>query len=133
MTAPVLRVFRTATWYRILSAMAAVLFVAAGSFYYSNGTAPWQQAAGVLFALLGVAGFIDILVSRIVLTEDDIQVISLVRTTVYPRSELESAKVDGGAVCVKRRDGSWVILPGTGANALGIRNTIHAWIKRAEN
>jgi hypothetical protein len=32
---------------------------------------------------------------------------------------------------LKRREGGWLILPGTGHNALSIRNTIHTWIKRA--
>ncbi|HEX4913193.1 MAG TPA: hypothetical protein VFV51_04505, partial [Vicinamibacterales bacterium] len=69
----------------------------------------------------------------IVLTGHDIQVISLVRKRVYPRAEFESAKVDGGAVCLKRRDGGWLILPGTGVNALSVRNTIDAWIKKGRD
>jgi hypothetical protein len=124
------RVFRTATWYRIASAIAMVLFGAAGGFYIMNGTALWQRAGGAAFVVFGIAGFIDILVSRIVLDGDSIRVISLVRKRVYPRSDFESAKVDGGAVCLKRRDGGWLVLPDTGANTLGVRNTIHAWIKK---
>ncbi len=72
------------------------------------------------------------MVSRIVLDEHEIRVISLVRTRRYPRADFESAKVDGGAVCLKRRDGGWLVLPDTGRNALAVRNTIHAWIKSSE-
>jgi hypothetical protein len=129
MTTEPARVFRTATWYRVFSAIAMVAMVAAGAFYITNGTALWQRGGGVLLALFGIAGFIDILVSRIVLTHDEIQVISLVRKRTCPRSDLESAKVDGGAVCLKKRDGGWLVLPDTGANALSVRNTIQAWIK----
>ena len=123
------RVFRTARWYRLLSAGAMLAFGGAGTFYILNGTAWWQQLGGAAFVLFGVAGFIDILVSRIVLTADDIQVISLVRKQSHPRSDFESAKVDGGSVCLKKRDGGWLILPGTGQNTLSVRNTVHAWIK----
>ena len=130
MSQPPERVFRTARWYRILSALAMLAFGGAGTFYIVNGSAWWQQLGGAAFVLFGVAGFIDILVSRIVLTTDDLQVISLVRKRTYPRSDFESAKVDGGSVCLKRRDGGWLILPGTGQNTLSVRNTIHAWIRR---
>ena len=58
--------------------------------------------------------------------------IALVRTRRYPRADLESAKVDGGAVCLKKRDGGWLVLPDTGRNTLAVRNTIHAWIRSSE-
>jgi hypothetical protein len=124
------RVFRTATWYRVLSVFAMIALGSAGAYYVINGTALWQRAGGVLLAAFGIAGFIDILVSRIVLTHDEIQVISLVRKRTCPRSDLESAKVDGGAVCLKKRAGGWLVLPDTGGNALSVRNTIDAWIKK---
>jgi hypothetical protein len=130
MTDSLPRVFRTAKWLRILSAIAMLLFGAAGTFYIMSGTALWQRAGGAAFVVFGIAGFIDILVSRIVLDRDSLSVISLVRKRVYPRSDFESAKVDGGAVCLKRRDGGWLVLPDTGAKPLSVRNTIDAWIKK---
>ena len=133
MTESLPRVFRTATWYRAFSAFATLAFCGVGTFYVMSGTALWQRAGGVGLIAFGLAGFLDILVSRIVLTTDDIQVISLVSKRSYPRSDFESAKVDGGAVCLKRRDGGWLILPGTGANSLSVRNTIHAWIKKGRD
>ena len=127
------RVLRTARWYRVLSALAMLALGGAGTFYIVNGRALWQQIGGAALAAFGVAGFLDVLVSRIVLDRDRISVISLVRTRAYPRSDFESAKVDGGAVCLKRRDGGWLVLPDTGANALSVRNTIHAWIKKGRD
>ena len=129
MTTPLPRVLGTARWYRILSAIAMVLMCAAGLYPFFAGKTPLYLAIGVLLVVFGVAGFIDILVSRIVLDEHEIRLISLVRTRRYPRADLESAKVDGGAVCLKRRDGGWLVLPDTGRNTLAVRNTIHAWIK----
>jgi hypothetical protein len=131
MTSPLPRVFRTAKWYRILSALSTLAVGGAGTFYILNGNAVWQQLGGAAFVVFGVAGFLDVLVSRIVLDRDSISVISLVRKRAYPRADFESAKVDGGSVCLKRRDGGWLVLPGTGQNSLSVRNTIHAWIKSA--
>lgn len=133
MTDSLPRVFRTARWYRILSVFATLALGSAGAFYIVNGRAPWQQLGGAALAAFGVAGFLDVLVSRIVLDHETIQVISLVRKRSHPRSDFDSAKVDGGAVCLKKRDGGWLILPGTGDNALSVRNTIDAWIKKGRD
>ena len=102
----------------------------AGTFYVMNGTALWQRIGGAALIAFGVGGFLDVLVSRIVLDEHAIHVISLFRKRSYARSDCESAKVDGGAVCLKLADGGWVVLPSTGTNALSMRNTIDAWLKR---
>jgi len=127
------RVLRTATGYRVFSAFATLAICGAGAFYVTNGTALWQRGGGAALIAFGLAGFLDVLVSRIVLDHEHIHVISLVRKRTYQRSDLESAKVDGGAVCLKRRDGGWLMLPDTGANALSVRNTIHAWIKKGRD
>jgi hypothetical protein len=122
-------VFRTTKWYRLFSAFAALALGAAGTFSAVNGTALWHRAGGAALAAFGLAGLADVLISRIVLDRDSIHVISLVRRRRHPRSAFESAKVDGGAVCMKKRDGGWLVLPDTGRNALSIRNSIHAWIQ----
>lgn len=133
MTQPLPRVFRTARWYRILSALATLAIVSGGVYYIVNGRAVWQRLGGALLVAFGVAGFLDVLVSRIVLDDEAIHVISLVRQRSYQREDFESAKVDGGAVVLKKRDGGWLALPDTGANALSVRNTIHAWIKKGRD
>ena len=124
------RVFRMATWYRVFSAFAAIAICGCGTYYVMNGAAWWQRAGGAALIAFGLAGFLDVLVSRIVLTAEEIQVISLVRTRTCPRADLESAKVEGGVVVLKKREGGWLALPSTGVNSLSVRNTIHAWIKK---
>lgn len=126
------RVFRTAVWYRTFAAIALVPMCAAGLYPFIAGQTPLYRAVGVFLLVFGVAGFMDVMVSRIVLDDREIRVISLVRTRKYPRGDFEAAKVDGGAVCLKRRDGGWLVLPDTGRNALAVRNTIQAWIKSSE-
>ena len=99
---------------------------------FMAGQTPLYRAVGVFLLVFGVAGFIDVMVSRIVLDEREIRVISLMRTRKYRRGDFESAKVDGGAVCLKRRDGGWLVLPDTGRNSLAVRNTVHAWLNPSE-
>ena len=132
MSTPLPRVFYMARWYRILSAIALAVMGAAGLYPFIVGETPLYRAIGVLLLVFGLAGFLDVMVSRIVLDEHEILLISLVRTRRYPRADLESAKVDGGVVWLKRRDGGFLVLPDTGNNALSVRNTIHAWIRSSE-
>ena len=124
------RVFRMARWYTIVAAVSCALICAASGYYVAFGSNVLYRAGGIAGMVFGVAAFLDVLVSRIVLDEDAVRIISLVRTQSHARSDFESAKVDGGSVCLLRRDGGWLILPATGHNALGVRNTVHAWIKK---
>ena len=114
---------------KTVSFIAMLLMCAAGSYPLVVESDRLYRAGGVMLALFGVAGFVDTLVSRIILEEDRLRIISLVRRRNYSRSEFESAKVDGGAVALKKRSGGWLLLPDTGGNALSVRNTMHAWIK----
>ena len=105
MTTPLPRVLRTARWYRILSAIALVLMCAAGLYPFFAGETPLYRAAGVLLVVFGVAGFIDMMVSRIVLDEHEIRLISLVRTRRYParRSRIGQGGRRGGVPETTRR------------------------------
>ena len=125
-------VFRMARWYKMFSLVATLMLCAVGMYYFVSGTNIWYRAGGVAFIIFGLAAFVDVLVSRIILAEDAIHLVSLVRQRSYPRADFESATVDGGAVCLKRRDGGWLVLPGTGTNVLSMRNTIQAWIKASQ-
>ena len=122
------RVLRTSRWYRITATIAALLIALAGGFYAAAGDTMLLKGAGVAGILFAVAAFADAFVSRIVLDDEALHIISLVHRRTYPRGEFESATVDAGQVALKRRDGEWVVLPGTGANALAVRNTVQAWI-----
>ena len=119
-----------AGWFKIVSAIAAILMTMAGGYYMIFDRAWYHHIVGAAVMLFGISGFVDTMVSRIIVDDDSIQIVSLVRRRMYARSEFESAKVDGGHVCLKRRNGGWLILPGTGSNALSMRNTIDAWIKK---
>ena len=122
------RIIRTSRWYRITVTVAAALIATAGSYYAAAGHTLLLKGAGVAGIVFAVASLADAFVSRIVLDDEALHVISLVHRRTYPRGEFVFAKVDAGQVALKRRDGEWVVLPGTGAKALAVRNTVHAWI-----
>lgn len=123
------RVFHTSRWYKIVGTISALLIGAVGVYFLVWGTSRLHQAGGLAAIAFGIAAFLDVMLSRIVLDDDAIHVVSLVRRRSYARTEFESAKVDGGVVVLKRRGGGWLKLPDTGANSLSVRNTVHAWIK----
>ena len=110
--------------------ISAMLIAVAGVYYALWGHTLLLQGAGIAGILFAVAAFADVFVSRIVIDDEALQVISLVHKERHAREEFESAKVDGGQVALKKRDGGWVVLPGTGANARAVRDTLHAWIHR---
>ena len=122
-----------ARWAIVVTTVSCLLIVSAGSYYAAWGPNTLYRIGGALFIVFGIAGCLDVLVSRIMLNDDSIAIVSLIRRRRYARAEFESAKVDGGSVCLKRRDGGWLVLPSTGANALSVRNTVHAWIRQAGN
>ncbi len=110
--------------------LAALSFLGMSSYFFFYGDSYLLRYAGMALAAFAMAAAADAAAAKIVLDDDTLHVVSLMRRRSFPRSEFEAAKIDGGVVVLKRKEGGWVILPGTGQNALSVRNTIHAWIVR---
>lgn len=121
---------RMAPWVIGAICVAALSLLGMSSYFYFYGDSYLLRYVGMAVAAFAIAAAIDAVASRIVLDGDTLHVKSLMRHRTFPRSEFVSAQVDGGVVVLKRKEGGWVILPGTGQNALSVRNTIHAWITR---
>ena len=119
-----------APWVLGAISLAALSLVGMSSYFYFYGDSYLLRYAGMALAAFAIAAAADAAAAKIVLDDDTLHVVSLMRRRSFPRSEFEAAKIDGGVVVLKRREGGWVILPGTGQNALSVRNTIHAWIVR---
>ncbi|HYB93480.1 MAG TPA: hypothetical protein VEC39_00805 [Vicinamibacterales bacterium] len=124
------RAFGLSTTFKVGGSIATVLICAAGFYLGLRGESTMLRLAGAAMVAFGIAGFLDVIVSRIVLEQDAIHVVSLVRRRSFQLKEFESATVDGGVVVLKRRDGGSVRLPDTGANSLTVRNVVDAWIRR---
>jgi len=121
---------RMAPWVIAAISMAALSFLGMSAYFYFYGSSYLLRYAGMALAAFAIAAAADTVASRIVLEDDTLHVNSLMRHRSFPRSDFVSAQVDGGAVVLKRREGGWLILPGTGQNAQSVRNTIHAWVTR---
>ena len=124
------QVIRMAPWVIIAIAVAALFFFGAAAYFYFYGDSYLMHIGGAAMAAFAIAALLDAAASKIVLDPETLLIISLFRRRAFARTDFESAKVDGGVVVLKRTDGAWLILPGTGHNALSVRNRIHAWIRR---
>ena len=110
--------------------LAALSFLGMSSYFYFYGDSYLLRYASMALTAFAMAAAADAMASRIVLDGDTMHVNSLMRRRSFPRADFVSAQVDGGAVVLKRKAGGWLIMPGTGRDALSVRNTIDAWIKR---
>ena len=110
--------------------LAALSFLGMSSYFFFYGDSYLLRYAGMALAAFALAAAADAAASKIVLDGDTMQVVSLMRRRAFPRADFTGAKIDGGVVVLKRREGGWLVLPGTGRDALSVRNTIHAWIVR---
>lgn len=119
-----------APWAITAICAAAVVFLALSSYFYFYGDSYVLRYAGMFIAAFAIAAAADAVASRIVLDGDTMHVNSLMRRRVFPRADFVAAQVSGGTVVLKRKAGGWLIMPGTGHNALSVQSTLDAWIKQ---
>ena len=74
-------------------------------------------------------GTLDLADSRIELTPDALRITELLRRQSIAKSDITSAKMNGGSVFVQLRDGGWMKVPDSGRNSLAVLNSIRAWMK----
>ncbi|MFA5907598.1 MAG: hypothetical protein WC815_02370 [Vicinamibacterales bacterium] len=123
-------VFRMAPWVIALILASALSLVWFAWYLFIYGDSFFLRVTSSAMAAFALAATLDALFSRLVLEPETLLVISLFRRRAFARSDFEGAKVDGGVVVLKRKDGAWLVLPNTGGKALAMRNSIDAWIKR---
>lgn len=122
---------RMAPWVLAAVCAAAVAFLAMSSYFYFYGESYLLRYAGMALAAFAIAAAADAIASRIVLDGETMHVNSLMRRRVFPRSDFVAAQVSSGTVVLKRKAGGWLIMPGTGHDALSVCDTLDAWIKRS--
>ncbi len=122
---------RMASWVLVAIGAAALAFLGMSSYFFFYGDSYLLRYAGMVVAAFAIAAAADAIASKIVLEPDTMHVVSLMRRRSFPRVEFVSAQVDQGVVVLKRREGGWLIMPGTGQDLLSVRNTLHAWVTGA--
>ncbi len=120
-----------APWVIAAIAASAAAFLGMSSYFFFYGDSYVLRYAGMAAAAFALAATADALFSRIVLDGDAMHVNSLMKRRSFARADFLYAKVECGVVALRRKDGGWLLLPGTGYDPLLIRNRIDAWIKRA--
>jgi hypothetical protein len=120
------RVFRSPRWYVALVGVAAVLFaVGAWYTYSSRGLHLWTLGA-VAMAIVGIVAVIEVIVDRVVLTDNAIHVIRIWSRRRYEKSQIVGVtQMKGTPVSLKLADGRWAHLPSVALHP----NTIRAWLR----
>ena len=122
---------RMAPWVLAAIGASAAAFLGMSSYFFFYGDSYLLRYAGMAAAAFALAATADALFSRIVLDGDTMYVNSLMKRRSFPRGDFLYAKVERGVVALRRKEGGWLLLPGTGHDLLSVRNTVDAWIKRA--
>jgi hypothetical protein len=122
---------RMAPWAIGAIGAAALAFLGMSGYFFFYGDSYLLRYASLPVAAFALAATADAIASRIVLDVDRMHVISLMRRQSFPRSEFSYAKVEKGAVALKRKEGGWVIMPGTGRRPEFVRDAVHSWITQA--
>jgi hypothetical protein len=121
-------VIKLAPWVIGAMCLAAVSLLGMSWYFFFYGTSYVMRYAGMAIAAFAIAAAADAIASKIILDGDTMHIVSLMRRRSFPRSEFVSAQVNRGAVVLKRKEGGWVILPGTGRAPLAVRDTLQTWL-----
>jgi hypothetical protein len=124
------RVFRAPAMVKLLALLSAVGFSAGAVLFCRLQGWSWVTFSFASMAVIGTAGFIDALTTRVEVHPEHIAVIRNLRKSSYSRSALSGVTWGKGVpVSLKLASGGWVRLPGVGRSAQGLVNTLRAWLK----
>jgi len=111
--------------------------LAAGDLGATAGAVLMYLEQGISWLTLGLAGlsilfpvgFVGFAVTRIDLLPDELRVTRLLGRRSVAKSDVTSAKMDGGVVFLQLRNGQWFKLPSAGDNSVGVLDSVQAWLK----
>lgn len=124
-------IIKLAPWVIGVMCLAAASLFGMSWYFYFYGTSYLARYAGMAIAAFAIAAAADSIASKIILDGDTMHIISLMKRRSFPRADFLYAKVEKGAVAIRRKEGGWMILPGTGRDPVSVRDTVHAWITQA--
>ncbi|MCI0620136.1 MAG: hypothetical protein L0387_00400 [Acidobacteria bacterium] len=106
------RVLRASPWAVGAVGVAALLFVVGFMSTYRNEGWNWKSMGFGVFSILGFLGLLETTITRIVLSEDALRIVSLFSKKSYPRSEIQELKQEWkSAVFLRLTSGGWVEIP----------------------
>jgi len=111
----------------------AIVALFAGFAYlsYTDNAPYWQIGFLSGVAVLGIVGIVDVLTTRVELTEDQLVVTSNLRTQTYRRSAFVQVTAERGVpIALKTTEGTWVKLPSVSPGGMALVNKLRAWVKK---
>lgn len=124
------RVFTAPRWMLGLNGACAALFALGSWMTYRDRGWTWVSIGLAAATLVGIAGMIEVVMSRIELTDDALVVTDLAGRRRYPRNEVERvAEAKGSAPILVLRDGRKVKLSPLMPS---LANSVRAWVRAAE-
>jgi hypothetical protein len=130
---PAPRIYRTATWIKIVVLGAALLSPAAALSLWFKDEHTLLSLGGFGLALLALLGALDAFTTRVPLSEESIEIVANFRTRGFQRAAFSSVSwAKGCPISLHLVDGGKVELPG-GLHGPEMQNTLRAWLARGFN
>ena len=123
------RVFRSPSWFVGIVAVTVLLF-AGGTWiaYDARGLHPLTLASAVL-TVIGALAVIEVVVDRVVLTDDALHVIRIWARRTYAKTDIVRVTSEKGVpMALQLADGRWAKLPPVDASP----NSIRAWLRATD-
>jgi len=122
------KVIRAARWYKITVLVTTALFFGVTfALLYTQGLS-WIAPIFLSFPVIGILAVYEVISSRVVLDDNSIEVVSLLKRRSFQRSQVAAVKSEGGRVFLEIEGGGRVMLPELGRRSISMSNTIRAWL-----
>ena len=123
--------FKPGPWAVAMSFVIVALFAGFAYLSYTDNAPYWQIGFLSGVAVLGIVGIVDVLTTRVELTEDQLVVTSNLRTQTYRRSAFVQVTAERGVpIALKTTEGTWVKLPSVSPGGMALVNKLRAWVKK---
>lgn len=126
-----MKILRPKAGFYAALAVAKLMFIAGFIFTYATSGWTWITMVFAGMALASALGFVEMGTTRVVLTDDYLEMGSIWKRRRFARADIRSVKWEKGAgVALELTAGGWAKLPAVGDSSQGVTNTIRAWLKR---
>jgi hypothetical protein len=122
-------VIRPARWMFVVLALGELIATSGAALVGIQRGVTWLTIALAGAALLFSLGMVDLIVSRIELAPDALNITELFRHRSIPKRDIAGVKREGGSVYLQLNDGRWSKVPDTGLSNFAVWNSINAWLK----
>jgi hypothetical protein len=130
-----MKVLRTRPWLAILSALTTLAFLGGAWAHHVAFPANWLVSSALaLCGAIGLLGFAEALLTRIVLERDVLVFRTLRNTRRFDRDQIVQVRWEKGCgISIRLTDQTWVEVPNLGYSNPALANEIRRWLRRADS